>query len=66
MLQDNVKECISEIKDAGINVMMLTGDNGTTAHQIAKQCLMVTNKMRMYRVNDDIDELKSELVMINK
>lgn len=44
---------------------MLTGDNGTTAHQIAKKCLMITNKMRLYRVKDDIDELKSELKIIN-
>lgn len=31
-LQDNVKESIQEIKDAGIKVIMVTGDNGTSAH----------------------------------
>lgn len=36
LLQDNVKESIQEIKDAGIKVIMVTGDNGTTAHQLAK------------------------------
>jgi P-type E1-E2 ATPase len=38
LLQDNVKESIQDLKDAGIKVIMVTGDNGTTAHQIAKQC----------------------------
>ena len=32
LLQDNVKECITNFKEAGMNVWMLTGDKGETAH----------------------------------
>jgi P-type E1-E2 ATPase len=38
ILQDNVKESIQEIRDAGIHLLMLTGDNGSTAESIATQC----------------------------
>ena len=31
ILQENVKECIEDFRDAGIKVWMLTGDKGTTA-----------------------------------
>ena len=35
LLQDRVKDCIQDFRDAGIKVWMLTGDKGDTAHQIA-------------------------------
>lgn len=31
MLQDNVKECIQDFREAGIKVWMLTGDKDLTA-----------------------------------
>ena len=31
LLQDNVKETVTSMLDAGINVWMLTGDKGSTA-----------------------------------
>jgi magnesium-transporting ATPase (P-type) len=34
LLQDDVKECITNFKDAGIRVWILTGDKDGTAHQI--------------------------------
>lgn len=38
LLQDKVIDCITDFKDAGIKVWMLTGDKGETAHQIAFSC----------------------------
>ena len=35
LLQTNVKRCITDFKDAGIKVWMLTGDKGLTAKMIA-------------------------------
>ena len=32
LLQDRVKDCIQDFRDAGIKVWMLTGDKGDTAH----------------------------------
>ena len=34
LLQERVRECIVDFKDAGINVWMLTGDKGLTAKMI--------------------------------
>lgn len=31
LLQDRVKECIEDFRDAGMSVWMLTGDKGETA-----------------------------------
>jgi len=35
LLQERVRECIVDFKDAGINVWMLTGDKGLTAKMIS-------------------------------
>ena len=34
ILQDNVKKCITDYREAGMKVWMLTGDKGRTAHEI--------------------------------
>jgi len=38
LLQENVKNCITDFRDAGIKVWMLTGDKGLTAKEIAYSC----------------------------
>ena len=38
LLQENVKECITDFRDAGMKVWMLTGDKGLTAKEIAYSC----------------------------
>jgi P-type E1-E2 ATPase len=38
MLQEDVQKCITDFKDAGIRVWMLTGDSGRTAREIGIQC----------------------------
>lgn len=42
LLQENVKECITDFRDAGIKVWMLTGDKGLTAKEIAYSCGLLT------------------------
>ena len=45
LLQENVKECITDFRDAGMKVWMLTGDKGLTAKEIAYSCgLLVKTK----------------------
>ena len=42
LLQENVKSCISDFRDANIKVWMLTGDKGLTAKQIGKSCGIIS------------------------
>lgn len=41
LLQENVKECIEDFRDAGISVWMLTGDKGLTALEIGVSCGLI-------------------------
>lgn len=38
LLQEDVKQCIEDFRDAGMRVWMLTGDKGATAKEIAFNC----------------------------
>ena len=49
LLQENVKECISDFRKAGINVWMLTGDKGATAKEIGVSCGLVTLSTHSHR-----------------
>ena len=41
LLQERVKECIQDFRDAGISVWMLTGDKGATALEIGVSCGLI-------------------------
>lgn len=41
LLQERVKECIQDFRDAGIAVWMLTGDKGATALEIGVSCGLI-------------------------
>lgn len=41
LLQENVKECIEDFRQAGISVWMLTGDKGLTALEIGVSCGLI-------------------------
>ena len=41
LLQERVKECIEDFREAGINVWMLTGDKGLTALEIGVSCGLI-------------------------
>jgi P-type E1-E2 ATPase len=45
LLQCEVKECITDFKQAGIHVWMLTGDNGYTALTVGKNCGIISEKI---------------------
>ena len=42
LLQESVRQCIQDFKDAGMKVWMLTGDKGATARMIGLQCGMIS------------------------
>jgi P-type E1-E2 ATPase len=54
LLQDSVKECISDFRDAGIKVWMLTGDKGDTAHQIAYSCGLYSREVdfKVFKIDE--------------
>ena len=56
LLQDNVKTCISDFREAGIKVWMLTGDKGDTAHQIAFSCGLYSHEQdfKVFRIEEDL------------
>lgn len=45
LLQDEVKKCISDFKEAEIKVWMLTGDKGETAYQIGLSTGILSNEV---------------------
>ena len=57
LLQDEVKECIVDFKDAGCKVWILTGDKGATAMQIGKSCGVISPNKQI----EQIDELSSDV-----
>ena len=44
LLQDEVKSCILEFREAKIKVWMLTGDKGETAETIGISCGLIDDK----------------------
>jgi magnesium-transporting ATPase (P-type) len=44
LLQDDVKQCICEFREAKIKVWMLTGDKGETAETIGISCGLIDDK----------------------
>jgi magnesium-transporting ATPase (P-type) len=63
LLQDSVKECISDFRDAGIKVWMLTGDKGDTAHQIAYSCGLYSHELdfKVFKIDDAQTGFKQSL-----
>ena len=44
LLQDDVKSCIKDFREAKIKVWMLTGDKGETAETIGVSCGLIDDK----------------------
>ena len=65
LLQENVKSCISDFREAGIKVWMLTGDKGDTAHQIAFSCGLYSHEQdfKVFRIEDEVGERNPDNVI---
>jgi magnesium-transporting ATPase (P-type) len=46
LLQDDVEKCITDFKEAGCKVWILTGDKGATAYQIGISCGVLNPQLR--------------------
>ena len=46
LLQDDVKSCIEDFRNAGISVWMLTGDKGLTAQEIGVSCGLISQEAK--------------------
>ena len=68
LLQDNVKKCISNFRDAQIKVWMLTGDKGETAQSIGILCGLIDPELHIIEKIDAItkDEIMERLNTIEK
>ncbi len=53
LLQENVKECIIDFREAGISVWMLTGDKGLTALEIGVSCGLIPQERQDMREDQD-------------
>lgn len=53
LLQENVKHCIKEFREAKIKVWMLTGDKGETAETIGVSCgLIDTDEQTIFTLDN--------------
>jgi Ca2+-transporting ATPase len=55
--REEVKQAIDRCKDAGIRVIMATGDHGETAKEIAQSVNLVTSKDVSYLSGDDLKDI---------
>jgi len=60
MLQDEVGQSIKDLKAAGIQIWVLTGDKVETAINIGFSCELLTNDMNMFL----IQELKPKKILV--
>ena len=65
LLQDNVKDVITDFMKADIKVWMLTGDKGATARNIGKTCGIIEDSMEVHAIKEDGDITK-ELERLHK
>lgn len=56
-LQENVKDCIVDFREAGMKVWMLTGDNGLTAREISLSSGVINPEENhtLLEISEDVD-----------
>ncbi len=64
-LRKEAKEGVSLIKNAGIDVIMITGDAKETATSIAKEVGIITNKHDMVLTSDELNKLSDDYLEEN-
>ena len=61
-LQDGVPDTIEQLKQAGINVWVLTGDKLETAVNIGFSCKLLTESTQLIYLVDDNVQVKQNLI----
>ncbi len=59
-LRPNVPQAISKAKEAGIKVIMITGDHKLTAENIAKQAGIIENKSHLTVTGKELESMKEK------
>lgn len=63
-IKDELRECaitgVENIKNAGIKIIMITGDHPDTAKSIAKECHLITDKKDIILTSNDIAKLTDD------
>ena len=62
-LQENVKDCIIDFREAGMKVWMLTGDNGLTAREISLSSGVIDPEDAVLEIEEDIDHENIEKIL---
>lgn len=57
--RQGVSEAISECKEAGINLIMVTGDHPSTAQQIAKSINLISDEENSFTYGKDLEETEN-------
>ncbi|MBP3370531.1 MAG: calcium-translocating P-type ATPase, PMCA-type [Clostridia bacterium] len=56
-LRDEARESVNELENAGIHVVMITGDNRDTAEYIAKECGILSAKHPTVLTSDELEKM---------
>lgn len=59
-IRNEAKKAVSELKDAGIHIVMITGDNRDTAAAIAKKCGITDSRHHLVITSDELGKLSDE------
>ena len=62
-LQENVKDCIIDFREAGMKVWMLTGDNGLAAREISLSSGVIDPEDAVLEIEEDIDQENIEKIL---
>ena len=62
-LQENVKDCNIDFREAGMKVWMLTGDNGLTAREISLSSGVIDPEDAVLEIEEDIDQENIEKIL---
>lgn len=69
VLKDNIRkeayEGIKEIQNAGIQIVMLTGDSKDTAYSVAKELNIISSDTDIVLVSDEFNKLSDEYIKDN-
>lgn len=59
-LRKEAKSAVSQLKGAGVQVVMITGDNRNTAEAIAKRCGIIDSERRIVITSDELSRISDD------